>query len=152
MQRNVPMPLISLTGIRVVFTSVTNRIHAVDTVDLSLDPGDRLALIGESGCGKTVLGMAVMGLLPKNAEFNGIIRYDDLNLSSLSARGMQEIRGREIAMISQNSVNALNPVMTVGEQIAEPLIFHKILTRNAAHDEASRLLRQMEFDEPDKAR
>jgi peptide/nickel transport system ATP-binding protein len=111
-----------------------------------------MRLIGESGCGKTVLGMAMMRLLPENAQVSGTIRYEDLNLLSQSESEMQQIRGREIAMIAQNSASALNPVMRIGEQIAEPLLVHKILSRQAAYNETSRLLAQMGFENPERAK
>nr|WP_320160211.1 ABC transporter ATP-binding protein [uncultured Methanoregula sp.] len=146
------MALISLTGIQVAFPARSGRIRAVDTIDLSLEEGDRQALIGESGCGKTVLGMAVMGLLPENAQVRGTIQYGNQNLISLSPRKLQQIRGREISLISQNSANALNPVVKIGEQVAEPLLTHKLLSRQAAQDEASRLLGLMGFDDPEQAK
>ncbi|MFA5221688.1 MAG: ABC transporter ATP-binding protein [Methanoregula sp.] len=146
------MALISLAGIQVVFPTGSGRIRAADSVDISLNAGDHLALIGESGCGKTVLGMAVMRLLPENAEVRGTIQYGNLNLLAQSEHAMQRIRGREIAMIAQNSASTLNPVMTIGEQIAEPLVIHKILSRRAAQDEASRLLGMMGFDDPEQAK
>jgi peptide/nickel transport system ATP-binding protein len=146
------MALISLTGLQVMFPAPSGRVRAVDTVDLSLNTGDRLALIGESGCGKTMLGMAVMGLLPENAEIGGTIQYGNVNLLSLPERALQQIRGREIAMISQNSASALNPVMRIGEQVAEPLLVHKILCRQGAPEEVSRLLGLMGFDDPERAK
>jgi peptide/nickel transport system ATP-binding protein len=145
------MALISLTELRVTFPGRSGTIRAVDSVDLSLDPGERLALIGESGCGKTVLGMAVMGLLPENAGTGGTIRYGDRDLCSLPDHEIQRIRGREIAMISQNSASALNPVTTVGDQIAEALLVHKICSRKEARTEAVRLLGLMGFEDPDQA-
>ena len=107
------MELIRIAGLKVAFSTRSEEIRAVDTVDLSIQSGDTISLIGESGCGKTVMGMAIMGLLPKNAMISGTIRYGDQDLLSASEHTMQQIRGKEIAMISQNSANALNPVMTV---------------------------------------
>lgn len=145
------MALISVDGLRVVFPTGPSRVRAVDAVDLALGDGDRLALIGESGCGKTVLGMAVMGLLPANAEISGAIRYRDTDLLSAPEKTMLKLRGREIALIPQNSAGALNPVIPIGEQVAEPLLVHRILPRPQAREETCRLLGRMGFSEPGKA-
>jgi peptide/nickel transport system ATP-binding protein len=145
------MTVLSVSGLRVIFPRGESRVRAVDTVDLGLVRGDRLALIGESGCGKTVLGMAVMGLLPANAEIGGTIRYGTTDLLSASAATMQQLRGWEIAMVPQNSSSALNPVMMVGEQVAEPLVIHGLLPRPAALAEARRLLGQTGIGDPDAA-
>ena len=143
--------LLAIAGLRVRFPTRGECIRAVDTVDLAIPRGGRVALIGESGCGKTVLGMAVMGILPKNARVDGTIQYREENLLHAPEHAMQKIRGREIAMIMQNSANSLNPVMTVGSQVAEPLIVHGLCSPEAAGDEAVRLLSGMGFDEPERA-
>jgi peptide/nickel transport system ATP-binding protein len=135
----------------VAFSTRSEEIRAVDSVDLVIRDGDRICLIGESGCGKTVMGMAIMGLLPKNAMISGTIRYGDLDLLSAPDSTMQQIRGKEIALISQNSAHALNPVMTVGDQIAEPLLIHHILPAVEARREVIRLLSAMGFDDPERA-
>jgi len=143
--------LISIEGLGVRFFTRSECIHAVDTVDLCIAEGDHVGLIGESGCGKTVMGMAVMGLLPENARIDGSIRYRGLDLLRAETGSMQKIRGREIAMIMQNSANSLNPVVPVGNQVAEPLRVHRILSREAAYREAIRLLGAMGFPEPEQA-
>ena len=145
------MELIRITGLKVAFSTHTEEIRAVDTVDLSIQSGDTISLIGESGCGKTVMGMAIMGLLPTNAGISGTIRYGDQELLSASEHTMQQIRGKEIAMISQNSANALNPVMKVGDQIAEPLVIHHLLPAPEARREAIRLLSALGFEDPERA-
>ncbi len=145
------MDLIRISGLRVTFSTRSEENRAVDSVDLDIRSGDSLSLIGESGCGKTVMGMAIMGLLPKNAMINGTIRYGDRDILSASDRTMQQIRGKEIAMISQNSANALNPVMTVGDQIAEPLLIHHLLRATEARHEVIRLLSALGFEEPEMA-
>ena len=145
------MDLIRISDLRVAFSTRSEEIRAVDTADLVIRNGDTISLIGESGCGKTVMGMAIMGLLPKNAMISGTIRYGDQDLLSAPDRTMQQIRGKEIAMISQNSANALNPVITVGDQIAEPLLIHHILPADAARREVLRLLSVMGFEDPERA-
>jgi len=145
------MNLISIEDLSVRFSTRSECIRAVETVNLDIARGDHVALIGESGCGKTVLGMAVMGLLPKNARIGGAVRYREHDIIQAAEPDIQRIRGKEIAMIMQNSANTLNPVKTVGSQIAEPLLIHQILPAKAAHAEAVRLLAAMRFDEPERA-
>ncbi|HNX16970.1 MAG TPA: ABC transporter ATP-binding protein [Methanoregula sp.] len=145
------MTLVRIEGLGVRFSTRSECVQAVDTVDLDIARGDHIALIGESGCGKTVLGMAVMGLLPKNAWITGAVRYRDQDLLKAAEPDLQRIRGKEIAMIMQNSALSLNPVKKVGDQIAEPLLIHHVLAEKAAHDEIVRLLTAMGFDEPERA-
>jgi len=145
------MNLISIAGLCVRFPTRSECIRAVDTIDLEIARGDHVALIGESGCGKTVLGMAVMGLLPENARIRGTVRYRERDLLLAGEPDMQRIRGKEIAMIMQNSANSLNPVIPVGSQVAEPLMIHGILPAEAADKEAIRLLAAMGFDLPEQA-
>jgi len=145
-------PLLSVTGLRVRFpTRPEECVRAVDRVDLAIACGEHVALIGESGCGKTVLGLAVMGLLPVNAKTRGEIRFRDCDLRAMDEPALQRIRGKEIAMVMQNSANSLNPVMKVGRQIAEPLRVHNILPATEAQDEAVRLLAAMGFADPAQA-
>lgn len=143
--------LIRIEQLSVRFSTRSECIRAVDTVDLEIARGDHVALIGESGCGKTVLGMAVMGLLPNNARVEGEIRYMGKNLCDLDDPVMQRIRGREIAMVMQNSAYSLNPVIPVGAQIAEPLTHHGLLSARTAKTEAIRLLGDLGFDNPAQA-
>lgn len=143
--------VLTISGLCVRFPTRAEEVRAVDTADLAIDRGDRVALIGESGCGKTVLGLAVMGLLPSNAETHGSIRFRDRDLLQTTESDLRQIRGKEIAMVMQNSAHSLNPVMNVGRQIAEPLLVHRLLPVAAAQEEAVRLLAAMGFDEPERA-
>ena len=143
--------LVRIAGLKVVFSTRSEEIRAVDTVDLAIDDGDALCLIGESGCGKTVMGMAAIGLLPKNARITGSIRYRGQDLVTAPERYRQQVRGREIAMVSQNSANALNPVMNVGDQIAEPLLVHRLCSRDEAQEKTLRLLESLGFEDPGQA-
>ena len=110
-------------NLKVHFKTDMGVVKAVDGVDLSVDTGERFTLIGESGSGKSVLGLSILRLLPKNATISGRIVFDGKNLLELDEREMQRIRGREIAWIPQ-SQSSLNPVLTVGFQCAEPIIQH----------------------------
>lgn len=119
------MDLLKITGLKVYFDSVDGLVKAVDGIDLTLAAGEILTLLGETGSGKTVLGLAVVGLLPRNTFLEGEILYRGKNLLSLSERDMRAVRGREIAMIMQNPLSSLNPSLTVGEQIAEAIREHR---------------------------
>jgi len=143
--------LLHITGLGVRFPTRSEDIRALDTVDLDINQGDHVAIIGESGCGKTVLGLSVMGLLPENARICGTIRYRERDLLRTKEQEMQQIRGRELAMVMQNSACSLNPVLNVGSQIAEPLVIHHLMPAGNAHDEAIRLLDAMGFDDPTRA-
>lgn len=119
------MDLLKITSLKVYFDSMDGLVKAVDGVNLTITEGETLALLGETGSGKTVLGLAVMRLLPRTARWEGEILYRGKNLLSLSKAVMRSIRGREIAMIMQNPLSSLNPSLTVGEQIAETIREHR---------------------------
>ena len=113
---------------------------AVRNVSFSLERGETLGLIGESGCGKSITAMALLGLLPENAEVSGSILFDGQNLVGLSDAELQHIRGNRIGMIFQEPMTALNPVHTIGAQVAEPLRLHRGASRAAARAQAIALL------------
>jgi peptide/nickel transport system ATP-binding protein len=114
--------------------------YAVRDVSFSLERGETLGLVGESGCGKTMAVMALMGLLPENAEITGSIRFDGQELTTRTDAQMCEIRGNRIGMIFQEPMTALNPVHSIGRQVAEPLRLHRGLSADAARKEAIALL------------
>ncbi|MFZ5634076.1 MAG: ABC transporter ATP-binding protein [Bacillota bacterium] len=113
------MTLLSISHLQVHFPLPEGTVRALDGVDLSLADKERLALIGETGSGKTVLGRAVVRLLPPGAHVRGEIRYENNDLLTLPPGEMRKIRGREIAIVLQNPSNSLNPVLKVGKQIKE---------------------------------
>jgi peptide/nickel transport system ATP-binding protein len=114
------MPLLSIDDLSIRFGGTL----AVDRLSLSLVPGESLGLVGESGSGKSVTALAILRLLGSAASVSGAIRFNDLDLLTLAPEPMRRLRGREIAMIFQEPMTALNPVMPVGEQIAEALRAH----------------------------
>jgi peptide/nickel transport system ATP-binding protein len=123
---------------------------AVRDVSFSLDRGETLGLVGESGCGKSITAMALMGLLPENAETSGSIRLDGNELTAKGEREMCGIRGKRIGMIFQEPMTALNPVHSIGRQVAEPLRLHRAMSADAARREAIALLDRVGI--PDAAR
>ena len=144
------MPLLEVQDLSVVLQTQRGPARAVRNVSFTLERGDTLGLVGESGCGKSITVMALMGLLPDNAKVTGSIRFDGEELVGKADRAMCEIRGNRIGMIFQEPMTALNPVHTVGRQVAEPLRLHRGMNAHAARDEAIRLLDRVGI--PDAAR
>src|SRR5690349_17629145 len=142
--------LLAIEKLRVVFHGDRGRrTVAVDGVDLSLARGSTLGLVGESGCGKSVTSLAVMGLLPKgSAEVSGNVTFDGLDLLGLPDRKLRDLRGDRMSMIFQEPMTSLNPSYTVGEQIVEVLIRHRGLTEAQAREKAIALLRRAGIPSP----
>jgi peptide/nickel transport system ATP-binding protein len=124
--------------------------YAVRDVSFTLQRGETLGLVGESGCGKSITVMALMGLLPDNAEVTGSIMFDGQELVGLPDAALCRIRGNRIGMIFQEPMTALNPVHSIGRQVAEPLRLHRGLSHDAARQEAIALLDRVGI--PDAAR
>mgnify|MGYP001092505311 CR=1 FL=1 len=135
-----PPPLLAVRDLRLHFSLPAGRLQAVGGVSFELFPGETLGLVGESGCGKTVTAQAILRLLPDTAEVQGEILFEGEDLLSLPAERLRRLRGNRIAMIFQEPMTALNPVFTVGEQIAEVLMVHRGLSRAPALEEAARAL------------
>ena len=138
----MPDTLLEIRGLSVRFKTNAGIGRAVDSVDLSIAPGETLGLVGESGCGKTVTAMAVIGLVPSPpGRVSGEqIRFDGLNLLDADSETRRRIRGRDMGMIFQEPMTALNPVLTIGRQVAEPLMVHLGLSRAEALARAARWL------------
>ncbi len=115
-------------------------VHAVQGVSFELRPGERFGLVGESGCGKTTTILALMGLLPPNASLAGQVRLDGTNILAGGEDSVRPYRWKDIAMVFQGAMNALNPVKRVGWQIAEPMAFHGVAEGKAALKRAGELL------------
>ncbi len=123
-------------------------LHALRGVDLRLARGESLALIGESGSGKTLTALAVMGLLPDGAEAGGRIAFDGRDLLALGEDGWRGLRGRRIAMVFQEPLTALNPLQRVLSQVMEPLLIHRLMPdRAAARERATSLLARVGLDD-----
>ncbi|MDD1689954.1 MAG: ABC transporter ATP-binding protein [Methanoregula sp.] len=144
------MSLLEIAGLSVQFEGRDGTVPVLDNIDLEINSGDRVALIGESGCGKTVFGMSVMRLLPSNARVTGSARYAGRDLLLADEREMQQVRGKKIAMISQNSASVLNPVLTIGDQIAESLTIHTSCRGKDLHREVIALLTSLGIERPEE--
>jgi peptide/nickel transport system ATP-binding protein len=144
-------PLLAIENLRVLFHGDDGRtVHAVDSVDLTVERGATLGLLGESGCGKTVTSLAIMGLLPKgNAAVTGSVRFEGAELVGLSDRDLSDLRGDRLAMIFQEPMTSLNPSYTVGEQIVEVLVRHRGLGRAEARRRAIELLQRVQIPSPE---
>jgi peptide/nickel transport system ATP-binding protein len=144
--------LIEIEGLRVRFHGDDGRTtHAVDGVDLSVAHGATLGLVGESGCGKSVTSLAIMGLLPKrSAEVSGAIRFDGFDLLKVSDQTLRDLRGNRLAMIFQEPMTSLNPSFTIGDQIVETILRHRGGSRRTARARAIELLRRVHIPSPER--
>ena len=134
--------LLEVEALRTQFFAEGSVTRAVDGISFAIAPGETLGLVGESGCGKSVTALSVMRLLPKNGRVvSGAIRFDGRDLLALSEAEMRGIRGNRIAMIFQEPMTSLNPLHTIGEQIAEALRIHEGASRGAALARAAEMLR-----------
>jgi peptide/nickel transport system ATP-binding protein len=145
-------PLIDIKSLRVLFHGDDGRTtHAVDSVDLAVANGATLGLVGESGCGKSVTSLAIMGLLSKqSAEVSGSIRFDGFDLLEAPDETLRDLRGNRLAMIFQEPMTSLNPSFTIGDQIIETILRHRGGTRRAARLRAIELLRRVHIPSPER--
>jgi len=134
------MAMLDIINLRTHFPSPDGLVKAVDAVDLQIEKRERLGLIGETGCGKTVLGMSIIRLLQPSTRVLGRIIYKGRDLLALEEEEMRLLRGKEIAMILQNPTTSLNPVLKVGDQIAEVLQLHMGLDKKQAKTKAVQML------------
>ncbi len=140
------MSLLEVSGLTVRFGEHT----VVDDVSFTIDEGERLAMIGESGSGKTLTALALIGLTPESATVSGSVRFNGNELIGRSERDIKELRGEQIAMVFQNPQTALNPLMRVGKQVAEPLRRHRGLSKRAADDAAIELCARVGLPDPER--
>lgn len=135
-------PLLSVESLRVAYGSPAGERRAVDDVSFSINPGEIVALVGESGSGKSSVGLATMGILPDNARAGpgSAIRFEGRDLLTLPEPAMRDLRGRRMAMVFQDPAAALNPVMRVGDQVAEVALVHGERDKRKARDTAIDIL------------
>ncbi|HTP65362.1 MAG TPA: ABC transporter ATP-binding protein [Geobacteraceae bacterium] len=142
--------LLQVSGLSTHFHLPQGTLKAVDGIDFSLESGKTLAIVGESGCGKSVTAYSIMRLImPPGRIESGEILFEGRDLLRLSEREMQELRGNQISMVFQEPMTSLNPVLTVGRQIAEGLLLHRNLSRDEARAEGTALLRQVGIPSPE---
>ena len=143
------MPLLEVENLQVHFRTPTGINRAVDGVSFHVDPGETLAIVGESGCGKSVTSMSMMRLIPEPpGKIAGSIRLEGRDILALSDREMRALRGNDISMIFQEPMTSLNPVLTVGRQIGETLRLHQGLDQAQAEARAVEMLTLVGIPEP----
>ncbi len=143
--------LLELRGLTVDFATDDGVVHAVDGIDLALGRGRTLGLVGESGCGKSVTSLAIMGLLPpENSKVGGQVVFEGRNLLTLDAHLLRDLRGARLAMIFQEPMTSLNPSYTIGDQIIEAIQRHQRLDKVAARARAIEVLTLVRIPSPEK--
>ncbi|MGH7318885.1 MAG: ABC transporter ATP-binding protein [Candidatus Rokuibacteriota bacterium] len=143
-------PLLEVRGLRTEFATARGRLVAVDGISYDVLPGETVALVGESGCGKSVSALSIMRLVaaPPGRITAGEVRFRGRDLLGLSEEEMRQVRGREIAMVFQEPMTSLNPVLTIGRQLTEGLEIHLRLDPGAARSRAEELLRLVGIADP----
>jgi peptide/nickel transport system ATP-binding protein len=144
--------LLSVRDLHVEFNTSRGRVRAVEGVSYDVRRGEILAIVGESGCGKSVSSLSIMRLLPKRTArvTKGEILFGGRNLLKLSDGEMRRIRGREIGMIFQEPMTSLNPVLSIGSQIMEPLFIHLEMSKTQARERAIELLNLVGITDPER--
>lgn len=141
-------PLIKVDDLTVSFRTDAGVVQAVTDMSFEINPGEVLAVVGESGSGKSVTALALMRLHPRNTDITGTVLFDGIDVLELTDEQMRAIRGRDIAMIFQDPMTALNPVFTVGEQISEAIRIHSDVSKKEAWDRVVDLLSLVGVPEP----
>ncbi len=144
--------LLEIRGLKTDFLTDDGTVHAVDGVDLAVERGETLGLVGESGCGKSVTALSVLKLIPMppGRIVDGRILWRGRDIVPLGPHDMQKIRSKEIAIVFQEPMTSLNPVYTVGDQIAEVIRLHEGLGKRAALDRTVEMLRLVHIPNPER--
>src|SRR3954470_20664751 len=144
------VPILDIADLRTWFFTRDGAVRAVDGVSFHVQPGETLAIVGESGCGKSVTALSILRLIPSppGRIVAGTIRFAGRNLLDLSDAEMRDVRGNEISMIFQEPMTSLNPVLTIGRQIGEALTLHRGLSGKAARAKAIEMLALVNIPEP----
>jgi peptide/nickel transport system ATP-binding protein len=144
--------LLEIKGLKTHFFTEEGVVHAVDGVDLRIDKGETLGVVGESGCGKTVTALSIMKLIPMppGRIVEGQMLYQGRDLVTLPAAQMRKVRGKEISMVFQEPMTSLNPVFTIGEQIAEAIRLHEGLGRRDAMVKTVEMLKLVHIPNPER--
>ncbi|MFP6616585.1 MAG: ATP-binding cassette domain-containing protein, partial [Candidatus Hydrogenedentota bacterium] len=142
-------PLLRLTDVSVSFPTDRGVVRAVESVSLEIDAGETLAVVGESGSGKSITALSLLRLIPEPGTIDqGSIEFEGQDLLTLNRSSMRAIRGNRIAMIFQEPMSSLNPVVTIGKQVAEPFRLHRRMSKKKALDAAIELLAKVAISDP----
>lgn len=152
LEEHTNVDALRVEGLRTWFFTDEGVVPSVDGVSFHVNPGETLCIVGESGCGKSVTALSIMGLVasPPGRIVEGSVKLGDTELTTLRPRELRKIRGRRIAMIFQEPMSSLNPVFTVGSQIVEALRLHLELSRDEARARAIELLEQVGIPDPER--
>jgi oligopeptide/dipeptide ABC transporter ATP-binding protein len=150
MKKKKNKTILRVSNLRTHFHIEDGVVKAVDGVDFHVNSGEIVGLVGESGCGKTVTSLSIIGLIPAPGKVEGKIDFIDQDLTQLSIEELSDIRGKQISMIFQQPQSSLNPVMTVGDQVAEVLHIHQDIRKEDAWDKAIDMLRLVGIPSPEK--
>jgi oligopeptide/dipeptide ABC transporter ATP-binding protein len=144
--------LLEVRDLRTHFASERGEVHAVDGVDLSLERGRTLGIVGESGCGKSVTALSIMGLVPQppGRIAGGEVLFEGEDLLQAPARRMRDLRGDKLSMIFQEPMTSLNPAFPAGDQVAEALLRHRKVSPKEARDQAVEMLRKVRIPSPER--
>jgi peptide/nickel transport system ATP-binding protein len=145
------MSFLTLNNLVVTFDTSLGMVTAVDSVSFELARGETIALVGETGCGKSVIAHSILGLLPVNAKIQGQILFGNQDLLQLNEDKLSQIREKEISLVMQNPSLALNPVFSIGHQMTEPLVVHEGMKKKKAIAAAKLLLKRLRFKGPGRA-
>jgi oligopeptide/dipeptide ABC transporter ATP-binding protein len=141
--------LLAVRDLNISFRSKKHPVQVVTNLNFSIDRSEVFGLVGESGCGKSLTALSIMGILPQNAVSEGEISYNGRNLLKLDNESMRKLRGKELSMIFQEPMTSLNPVLTIGYQISETLTTHEGLSTKKAMERATELLRAVRIPSPE---
>lgn len=145
------MSLLTIENLETKFRTGSSKLPAVRNISFSVDKRETLCIVGESGSGKSIASLSIMGLLPPNGEItNGSIYLEDEKLTGKSEEQMEQIRGNILSMIFQEPMTALNPVLTIGYQLKEPLIIHKNMPKKEANQVSIELLNKVGIPSPEE--
>jgi oligopeptide transport system ATP-binding protein len=145
------MSLLEVEGLRVRLLTGGRLVTVVDGVDYDVEPGEVFGVAGESGSGKTMSMLALLGLLPEGAAVNGAVRFGGQDLLRLTRRQLREVAGRELAMVFQDPLTSLHPMLSIGAQLTEHLRRHLALNRRGAEHRAAELLAEVRIPDPPRA-
>ena len=149
MGENSMASLLTLKGVNISFKTDDGDVRAACDINITLEKGEIFGLIGETGCGKSVIAHAILRLLPENAQVLGEIIYKGENLCFLSAQAIRKIRGKEIGLIAQNPSEALNPLLKNGYQVTEAICRHRNLSHQEGWRVAEDILRELDIPKPE---
>jgi oligopeptide/dipeptide ABC transporter ATP-binding protein len=141
--------LLAVRDLNISFRAKKHPLQVVTNLNFSIDRSEVFGLVGESGCGKSLTALSIMGILPRDAVSEGEISYNGRNLLNLDNESMRKLRGKELSMIFQEPMTSLNPVLTIGYQISETLTTHEGLSTKKSMDRATELLRAVRIPSPE---